>query len=177
MVMAIHLPEPVRPAPDAGAGSHERIVEILDVGPDLRAKARNAVRACIPADRSCLAGSLVALAPGLFHPLAALFVSGLAVTCDGGLHRLDQRRKRGFGVTSHADVDGLEALEVLVVGFLIELDRADGDELGAGLDPRLANAETVILAVVDKEIHRVPEIGDLEPQDQVGLAYEHLRPR
>src|SRR5882757_2601316 len=97
-MMTVHLPEPVRPAADTLTGRDQRIVEILDVGPDLRADARNADRACVPADRSRLPAALDPLPPCLFHRKAALFVSCLAVACDGRLHGLDQRRKRGFGI-------------------------------------------------------------------------------
>ena len=68
-----------------------------------------------------------------------------------------------------ADVDRLEALEVLVVRLGVELDRVDADQLGVGLDPGLVEADAV-LAVVDVAVHHGPEVGQLHADDDVGVG-------
>src|SRR3982074_1873642 len=82
LVVAVHLPEPVRPGPDAWARSDQRIVEILDVRPDLGAETRKADRAGVPADRTRLPAAVDRLPPRPFHRFAALFERSLAVADD-----------------------------------------------------------------------------------------------
>jgi hypothetical protein len=62
-----------------------------------------------------------------------------------------------------------KALEVLVVRLGVELDRADADQLGLGLDPGLVEADAV-LAVIGERIRHGPEIGQLHADDDVGVG-------
>jgi hypothetical protein len=86
---------------------------------------------------------------------------------DCGLHRLDERGQRGFGIGGHLDVDHLEALEVLVVRLGDEVGGVDADQLRVLLDARGVPADAV-LAVVGPGIDHVPEVGELEAQDDIG---------
>ena len=73
---------------------------------------------------------------GLLRGLAALLDRGLAGRSGSRAFTASiSDRQRRFRVGRHRDVDRLEALEVLVVRLGVELDRADADQLGAGLDP------------------------------------------
>ena len=167
--MLVHRPQPVRPV-EANAGyRHQRPIQILDLRPDFHRHTRRGDRARIPGQRRSLPGALAPVGKRFLGGLAAFFNRRLAVVGDRRLDRLDQRGKRRFGIRRHRHVDGLEALEVLIVRLGQQLRGVDADELGLGFDPARIDPDAV-LAVVDIGVHGRPEVGQLEAEDDVGVA-------
>ena len=101
--------------------------------------------------------------------VAALGHRIFAVAGDRRLHRFDQRRQGRFRIARHRHVDALEALEILIVRLGEQFGRADADQFCARLDLGGVAADAVV-AVVDKAVHRVPVIRQLQADDDVGRA-------
>ena len=89
-----------------------------------------------------------------------------AVRRNGRFHSFDEGGERRLRIRRHADVDGLEALEVLVIGLGEQIDGVDADQLRLGLDARIVDAHA-ILAIVRIGVHRAPEVRKLKADDDV----------
>ncbi len=173
MVMLLHRPHARGPARHLAVGADHRPVEFLDHRPNLGGEPRGADRGSVPSDRHRCQVAFARFLLGLARSFAAPLDRGLAIGGDGRSDRFDQRRKRGFGIGRHMHVNDLEALEVLVVRLGQQVDRADADELGPGLDARLVDA-VAVLAIIDPGVHGGPIVGQLHTENDVGLA-DHAR--
>src|SRR5438094_417681 len=108
---------------------------------------------------------------GILRRLATRRDRRLAIVAYRRSHRFDERGQGRLGVGGHLHIDHLEALEVLIVRLGVEVDRADADEPGIGIDARRVLPDAAVLAVVREGIHGPPEIRELEADDDVGVAH------